>query len=386
MTLPRDTLLLASGLSVFKANSFSRQLRLLKRFLEKLEYRVVLAGRAAMSRAHRTASPAAGPAEQPIGGMLDVDDFSKDIVDNLVSANSISAAILLGYPDQFQFLEGSTAFPVYFWYQASRPAAPPDLQPAVVVPLTPMTAMHLQTAGCSKIGPIIPHGVDIDVFRPAEERGCNGGSLHRSAAGDTSPHRDAPRGPTLLTLGANSHRKRFDRLIEAFSLVIAELPDARLLIKTDFAKKPGGFDLVRLAERFGVKERVSIIDNELSDTELARLYASADMYVHTAEWEGFCIPVIEAMACGLPVVTHPVQGPGEIVPYPDLLVPGSRTVKDGDVELLMADPGAFAKAIIRIAKDPLTARRASSEGRAAAVGRFDIRLVVEKWLKLLFSP
>ena len=125
--------------------------------------------------------------------------------------------------------------------------------------------------------------------------------------------------------------------------------------------------------------RISIIHRELKETDLAALYASADMYVHTAEWEGFCIPVIEAMACGLPVVTHPVQGPGELVPYPDLLVSGSKTVNDGDVNLLIADPGAYAGAIIKFATDPSIAARMSAEGRSATVQRFDIRIVARKW-------
>ena len=108
--------------------------------------------------------------------------------------------------------------------------------------------------------------------------------------------------------------------------------------------------------------------------------------MHTAEWEGFCIPIIEAMACGLPVVTHPVQGPGELVPYPDLLVPGSRTIKDGEVMLMEANPRSFADAAVNFANNPTLSRRAAAAGRMAAVNRFDIRIVARQWSRLLFKP
>jgi len=48
------------------------------------------------------------------------------------------------------------------------------------------------------------------------------------------------------------------------------------------------------------------------------------VYMNLSEWEGFGIPVIEAMSCGLPVLTHGLQGPGEIVPYTETLAAGGR--------------------------------------------------------------
>ena len=368
-------LLLASGLSVLKANSFSRQFRLLKRFLEESGLKVILTGRGPGDHPEEVA-----PGSSP--GVFDIPDFSKGAVNELIRSYDISRIILLGYPDQFQFLLHDVAVPAYFWYQCSRPFLPPGLTSTVVVPLTDRTAAHLRMAGLTEPGPIIPHGVDTAVFRPAGEDGKAARGIP-GKPGANATTRAPSKDPVLITVGANSRRKRFDALAGAFRLVMEELPMARLLIKTDAADKPGGFDLGRLAEVNEISENVSIIDGELEEAELASLYTSADMYIHTAEWEGFCIPVIEAMACGLPVVTHPVQGPGELVPYPELLAPGSKTVKDGDVKLVMADPPAFAETVIRIAKDPSLSRFASREGRRVAVSRFDIRIVAEKWSRLI---
>ncbi len=345
-------LLLASGLSVLKPNSFSRQFRLLKRNLEQPGVRIILAG--------------AGPEQGSIGGdMFDVPEFSTETVGDLARRFGISGIILLGYPDQFPFLPGEQETPVYFWFQCSRPVIAPGLESCAVVPLTPMTAVHLERAGLQSVGPVIPHGVDTQVFQPDARR------------------RSRRKGPLIIAVGANSRRKRFDKLLAAFELVAGELPGARLRIKTDAADKPGGFDLVKLAELHGVAGRVSIVCGELPETELASFFASSDIYVHTAEWEGFCIPVIEAMACGVPVVTHPVQGPGETIPYPELLVGGSEKIADGDVELLMADPAAFAGATVRFATDRELAAYASNAGRVAATEFYDIRKVAGMWSELL---
>jgi glycosyltransferase involved in cell wall biosynthesis len=360
----RDTLLLASGLSVQNPNSFSRQLQLLKHFLEEYGLRVLLAGRTPYGETS-TDTP------QILSGEgFDVPDFSKDVVEELSSRFEIARIILIGYPDQFPFLREGFEVPVYFWYQSSKPSIPPGLESTSVVPLTKMSADHLSTAGFPRIKPVIPHGVDIKTFFPARDNENSG----------------ARQGPVLLCLGANSQRKRFDILIEAFRLVTDRIPGAKLIIKTDDEDKPGGFNLKQLTHRHAVSSRVTIITTELADPDLASLYCSSDIFIHTAEWEGFCIPIIEAMASGLPVVTHPVQGPGELVPYTDLLVGGSRIIKDGEVVLMEADPRAFAEMVVNFAYNPALSQRAAAAGRAAAVSRFDINIVAKQWFRLLFQP
>ena len=390
MAVLSEAILLASGLSVLKPNSFSRQFRLLKRFLEEAGRNVILAGRAPedehipgdLQRSAASRPGACGDSLQPSAtGAFDLPSYSTQAICGLTRKNGIKQIILLGYPDQFEFLLDGTKVPAYFWYQCSKPAVPAGLVSTVVVPLTEITAAHLGKAGFTRIRPVIPHGVDTQVFRPA----TTGKSLaYGPLSGNCKRRRNEQLpNPVLVSVGANSRRKRFDKLIEAFSLVAKELPEARLTIKTDKKNKPGGFNLIELARSHGVAHGVSIIERELTEAELALFYASADIYVHTAEWEGFCIPVIEAMACGLPVVTHPVQGPGELIPYPELRVPGSTIVKESQTALLIADPRSYADAIVRLVSNPALARSASIAGRAAAVSQFDIRVVTGMWNRLL---
>ncbi|GHE62718.1 GDP-mannose-dependent alpha-mannosyltransferase [Streptomyces spiralis] len=98
--------------------------------------------------------------------------------------------------------------------------------------------------------------------------------------------------------------------------------------------------------------------------ELARIFASLDVFVHTGPFETFCQTVQEAMACGVPVVAPAAGGPLDLVAHgrTGLLVPPN-------------DPAAVREAVRSLAADPAlrtaygTAGRTTVEGRTwAAVG------------------
>ena len=108
-----------------------------------------------------------------------------------------------------------------------------------------------------------------------------------------------------------------------------------------------------------------------------------DVYLNLSEWEGFCIPVIEAMACAVPVVSLPIQGPGEILPYPDTLVPDSLVREEEGTVLFEADPRAVCTVLKALADRKVSRERLSREGREAAVTRYDIRRVAAQWEQVL---
>ena len=294
------------------------------------------------------------------------------------------ALLLLGYPDQFPFLSaGGYRGPAFLWAQCSRPPDFVRFASALPVPLTPRSAGFLRAAAALsepaarslRVGPVIPHGVDTNLYRPV-------------AAGRRDLlRRERGLGEAFVvgTVAAHSARKRLDLIVEAFARLRRRRPEARLLIKTDRRVSLDGADLGYQVRRHGVESSVRILLGEHSAEAMADLYRSMDAYLCLSEWEGFCLPVLEAMACGVPVVTHPVQGPGEIVPYRELLVPGSRAVSEGGSTLLQADPAQAARLLLRAAESPRLLKEAGERGRREAVEGYDMAKVAGLWAGLLES-
>jgi len=144
-----------------------------------------------------------------------------------------------------------------------------------------------------------------------------------------------------------------------------------------------GVDLPALIAREGISERVEVIAGQRSDQELVELYNLMDLYLNLSEWEGFCIPVIEAMACGVPVVSLPIQGPGEILPYRDTLVQGSLVREEKGSLLYEADPQAVCRILLEIVEQGELRIQLSRRGRAEAESSYDIQRIVDSWEAVL---
>ncbi len=137
----------------------------------------------------------------------------------------------------------------------------------------------------------VPNGVDLELFSPGEPRLAGTG--------------DATRGTRFLFVGGLIWRKGPDVLLNAWKAAFDGRDDVSLVIK-DF----GANGIYRGADRTGIREwsesgmrpRVELLDRDLASTELAELYRSCDVLVHPYRGEGFAMPVLEAMACGLPVI------------------------------------------------------------------------------------
>jgi glycosyltransferase involved in cell wall biosynthesis len=136
----------------------------------------------------------------------------------------------------------------------------------------------------------IPNGVDLEVFRP------------------DGPERDVPEageGTRFLFVGGLIGRKGADVLFDAWCEAFAGRDDVTLVLK-DFGAndiyRNSGREPIRAHVDSGALPRVVLIDEDLSTDEVAALYRACDVLVHPYRGEGFAMPVLEAMACGLPVI------------------------------------------------------------------------------------
>jgi len=162
-------------------------------------------------------------------------------------------------------------------------------------------ADHVIAVSAATRDEILRHGL----FSPHQVSVVHNG-VHPSCSPEPVPAADAEadrlfpdlRGARwLLNVGSTMPRKRLDVLLQVFAAVRRKLPGIRLL-RVGGPMTPAQQQLARDLE----------VENEIVEAPpltrdvLAAVYRRADLLLHTAEAEGFGLPLIEAMACGCPVV------------------------------------------------------------------------------------
>lgn len=120
----------------------------------------------------------------------------------------------------------------------------------------------------------------------------------------------------LLYVGNLEPRKNLGRLIEAYLILRKKLESNLVIVGTPEWQYAKLFDLVREKHL----DREIIFTGYVPDEDLPSLYSLARMFVFPSLFEGFGIPVIEAMACGTPVVTSNVSSLPEVAGDAGILV------------------------------------------------------------------
>ena len=168
------------------------------------------------------------------------------------------------------------------------------------------------------------NGVDLTMFQPTEREAT------RQTLGLA--------GPTLLSVGHLIERKGHDRAIGA----LAKLPGVSLLIAGD---GPERSHLETQAATMGVGDRVRFLGS-VPHRDLAKIYSAVDALVLASSREGWPNVLLEAMACGTPVVASNVWGAPELVcdPAAGVLMPAlsAQGVVDGVNALFAALPSREA--------------------------------------------
>jgi glycosyltransferase involved in cell wall biosynthesis len=162
---------------------------------------------------------------------------------------------------------------------------------------------------------VIPLGYDALHFTPGDPQG------------------PIPLRPYLLHVGQAYPHKNLRRLIQAFAQVAPAYPELRLVL----AGKPHPTEtpqLQALAAELGLQQRVEF-RAYVPYTELPDLYRGALAFVFPSLWEGFGLPVLEAMACGTPVITSAGSGTEEAAGAAALLVNPADSLELGEAMALL---------------------------------------------------
>lgn len=154
-------------------------------------------------------------------------------------------------------------------------------------------------------------------------------------------------GPVVLNVAAKKAHKNLVRLVDAIAIVREELPDVTLVLPG--AATPYQDEIVRRAEELGCRSSL-VFPGFVSADELEGLYELASCFAFPSLNEGFGLPLLEAMARDVPVVTSAVSAMPEVA---------------GDAALLVdpESPEEIAAAIGQVLRDPAVAERLVAAGR-----------------------
>jgi phosphatidyl-myo-inositol alpha-mannosyltransferase len=240
---------------------------------------------------------------------------SQDVLAPMLGLKAASAAWRLGLPivaTSHTWFSRSTLYRMFRWWLQPR-LERVDARIAVSDPVVHAMSMYFRADW-----EVIPNGVNVDYFHPNGRR----------------PEDARHRGPRLLFLGRLDPRNGLDTLLAAMPMVLARHPDAKLVVVGDGPLRQG---YERRAASLGsAVEFVGQINDERPE-----YYGGADLYLCPTTKASFGITLLEAMACGTPLVVSDITG------FRELIAGGAEAVlvpKD--------DPAAWARATNALLEDP----------------------------------
>jgi glycosyltransferase involved in cell wall biosynthesis len=209
---------------------------------------------------------------------------------------------------------------------------------ALIAPSEPMRAV-LSDYGVTTPIHVLPTGLPADRFRLGD------GAAFRALAG-IAPER------TLVTyIGRVAHEKNIGFLVQMFRRVLAQRPEALLVIAGEGPARAG---LREQVAALGLSAHVYFAGYLERDGALLDCYAAADAFVFASRTETQGLVLLEAMAQGAPIVSTAELGTRSI------LLPGSGAL------VVAEDEAAFAAAVVRLLSEPALRAELRERGRSYA--------------------
>lgn len=231
----------------------------------------------------------------------------------------------------------------------------------------------------------IEHGIDTSAYKPRLD-----------TRDEIREKLDIPKNAFVyLNVGTNiGERKQIPLLMLAFKEILKNHKDCYLYLYTNIDESyPRGYRLPEFAKMIGISSNLRYPDfnpilEPLEDEEMAKLYSACDGYTTLTLGEGFGLPILEAMACGIPVIgtncssiTELITGRGWLVdtvkdyPFVPVWIPTLQTYY----------PPSLSSAVEKMEEaynSPTKCKEYGKKARESAL-KLDWNLVMDKWFSLL---
>jgi glycosyltransferase involved in cell wall biosynthesis len=204
----------------------------------------------------------------------------------------------------------------------------------------------------------IPHGIDVDTYTVPTEEERSG---YRKNLFPDWPEDAFICGMVAANKGWPA-RKSFAEVMEAFARFHARHENARLYLHSIPETVFRGPDLRQMAEHYGIVNEVRTangaftMSGEYTDAKMREIYCTFDVLLSPSQGEGFGIPIVEAQACGVPVIVQDYSAMSELVGDGWRLRPLYRTPTLIWNEMAVADPAAIEHSLEECIRRPVASR------------------------------
>ena len=204
---------------------------------------------------------------------------------------------------------------------------------------------------------VIPEGVDLELFRPADDERALA-DFRRRVLGDDAPF--------ILYVGKPIRRHNIVPMLRAY---------ARLRRRGDIAHRflfigaaLPGLDVNEIIDDLGLEDDVALLDHADPPTVALAMQASSAL-IYPSSYEGFGMPVLEAMACGVPAIAL------DNTAFPEFAGGVAYLAPDAEV-------GTLARAMDAVLNDPTRAAQMRRDGPLRARD-YDWRLLARRTMDLI---
>ncbi len=173
-------------------------------------------------------------------------------------------------------------------------------------------------------------------------------------------------GPYILNVGGFSRRKNLISLVRVFRRIKEELPQDCQLVLVGGAGGGSYEELNSLVDTWGLEKEVRF-PGFVAQEDMPYLYNAAELFVYPSLYEGFGLPPLEAMACGVPVVAAAAASIPEVV-------------EDGGLLYDPYDEDGLAEAIIKAMSDSKLRERLILRGYRQKAKFSWARAAAETWM------